>query len=162
VLDFAAISEANRLEQQNRVNECYRDVTPINAVKPRPETCRLLTIRDAFFTAVSSIGLSRRFCGGFRCSRPTSTKKSRGAIPPFSGRLVQPRKVSQITKAASLAGMASLFELDDLGDGHRANAFESPVQHRPPAYGVLTVMGRLRQSRSCYAASREDCHAFSA
>jgi hypothetical protein len=80
--------------------------------------------------------MGRRFCG-IRGSCPTSTKKSWGAIPPLSGRPVQPRKVSQITKAASLVGMASLFDLDVLVGGHRANALESPVQQRSPAYGVL-------------------------
>ena len=57
---------------------------------------------------------------------------------PFQGSLFQPRKVSQITKAASLVRMASLLELDGLVGGHRANAFESPVQRRPPAYWVLS------------------------
>lgn len=41
--------------------------------------------------------------------------------------------------------MASLFDLDGLVGGHRANAFESRVQHRPPAYVVLSVMAILQQ-----------------
>jgi hypothetical protein len=122
------------------------DFTPINAALRETSTgdCGLLTIRNAFFTTVSRIGLSRRFCG-VKCSCPTSTKESWGAIPPLSGRLVQPRKVSQTTKAASLVGMASLFDLDGLVGGYRAMAFESPVQHRPPAYGVLSEW-RFRNS----------------
>jgi hypothetical protein len=80
----------------------------------------IIGLQNSLFTAVSRIGLWCRSCG-FRCSCPTSTKKGWKAIPPFSGRLVQPRKVSQITKAASVVGMASLFELDGLVGGHRAN-----------------------------------------
>jgi hypothetical protein len=41
--------------------------------------------------------------------------------------------------------MAGLFDLDGLVGGHRANAFESRVQHRPPAYGILSVMGIFHQ-----------------
>jgi len=41
--------------------------------------------------------------------------------------------------------MASLFDLDGLVGGHLAGAFESPVQHRPTAHGVLSVMAILRQ-----------------
>jgi hypothetical protein len=112
--------------------------------KPRPETCGLLTIRNALFSVVPRVGRSRRY-DGFRHPRPTSTKKSWGAIPPLSRRLVQPREVSETTKAASLVGMASLFDLDGLVGGYRAMAFESPVQHRPPAYGVLSEW-RFRNS----------------
>lgn len=64
---------------------------------------------------------------------------------PFSGRVVQLRKVSQATKTASLVGMASLFDLDGLVGGHRTNAFESPIQHCPPARGILSEMGISRQ-----------------
>jgi len=41
----------------------------------------------------------------------------------LSRRLVQPSKVSQTTKATSLVGMASLFELGGLVGGYRAVAF---------------------------------------
>lgn len=90
--------------------------------KHRPEPRALLTIRNAFLATVSRIGLSRRLFR-FRCCYPTSTKKSRGAIPALSGRLVQPREVSQATKATSLVGMAGLFDLDGLVGEHRLLAF---------------------------------------
>ena len=110
--------------------------------KPRPETRALLTISNAFFATVSRIGLSRRSCR-FRCCCPTSTKKNRGAITALSGRHIQPREVSQAAKAISLVGMACLFDLDGLVGEHRVHAFEPPVQHRPPAYGIVSVMAIL-------------------
>ena len=71
--------------------------------------------------------------------------KSWGANPPISGRIVQSGKVSQTAKPASLVGLASLLELDGLVGEHRANAFESPAQHCPPACGVLSVIEILQQ-----------------
>jgi hypothetical protein len=43
-----------------------------------------------------------------------------------------------------VVGMVSLFELDGLVGGHRANAFESPT-HRPLAYGGLSEIAISRQ-----------------
>jgi hypothetical protein len=127
-----------------RDGERYRDVSSIDAPqsKPRPETLALLTISNAFLATVSRIGLSRRLFR-FGCCCPTSTKKSRGAIPPLSGRLVQPREVSQATKATSLVGMASLFDLDGLVGEHRVLVFEPFVQHRPSTYGILSVIDSI-------------------
>ena len=112
--------------------------------KPRPENGGLITIRNALLATVARIGLSRR-PRRFRCCCPTSTEKSRGAIPAFSGRLVQPREVSQAAKATSLVGMASLFDLDGLAGERRVHAFESPVQHHPSAFGILSVMAMFQQ-----------------
>jgi hypothetical protein len=41
--------------------------------------------------------------------------------------------------------MASLFDLDGLVGEHRVHASESPVQHRPSAYGILSVIAIFRQ-----------------
>jgi hypothetical protein len=127
--------------------------------KPRLENGGLITIRNAILATVSRIGLSRRPCR-FRCCCPTSTKKSRGAIPAFSGRLVQPREVSQATKATSLVGMASLFDLDGLVGEHRVHASESPVQHRPSAYGILSVIAIYRQLRTISGMAGHSQHIF--
>lgn len=112
--------------------------------KSRPENRGLITIGNAFPATVSRISLSRRLCR-FRCCCTTSTKKSRGAIPAFSGRLVQSREVSQAAKATSLVGMASLFDLDGLVGKHRVHAFEPPVQHRPSTRGTLSIIAIFRQ-----------------
>jgi len=56
---------------------------------------------------------------------------------PFQGGMFNHSKYLRLRKAASLVRMASLFDLDVLVGGHRANVLESPVQHRSPAYGVL-------------------------
>jgi hypothetical protein len=45
--------------------------------------------------------------------------------------------------------MAGLFDLGGLVGGHRANAFESPIQHRTSACGVLSVIAMFRQLSFC-------------